>query len=121
MYNYIIYYREVLHIQFQVNSSESVDVDYLTDVLGAGLELVAISNRPVAEVRLDRVLLDFCLPCDFSSLRLPGGGGGEGEEGGGRREEWECYAGIILRITNFLKQLHIYIYHNIYILVMSRP
>ena len=53
----------------QVSTSESVDVDYLTPTLHSHLEMVATGNGSSDEgVRVDMLLLDFCLPCDMASL-----------------------------------------------------
>ena len=59
----------------KVNTSESVDVDYLTPSLSSHLEVVVTgsgSSDSGGGARVDRLQLDFCLPCDFSSLHLPG-------------------------------------------------
>lgn len=56
----------------QVSTSESVDVDYLTPHLYSDLEIVATSNSTEGGVRLDRLILDFCLPCDFNTLHQHG-------------------------------------------------
>lgn len=55
-----------------MSTSESVDVDYLTPHLYSDLEIVATSNSSEGGVRLDRLILDFCLPCDFDTLHQPG-------------------------------------------------
>ena len=52
--------------------SEAVDVDYLTPTLHNNLEMVATSNGSGGGVRLDMLLLDFCLPCDVTTLQQPG-------------------------------------------------
>ena len=56
----------------KVTTSEALDVDYLTLSLSGHLEMVVQANGTSGGARVDRLQLDFCLPCDFSSLHLPG-------------------------------------------------
>lgn len=56
-----------------MTTSEAVDVDYLTPSLHNTLEMVAIGNGSIeGGVRVDMLLLDFCLPCDITALHQSG-------------------------------------------------
>ena len=72
MYMYIHTHCYMAYCLLQVSTSESVDVDYLTPHLYSDLEIVATSNSGGGRVRLDKLILDFCLPCDMDNLRQPG-------------------------------------------------
>ena len=50
----------------------SSSVQFITGSLDDGLQFVLVSYDTQAQVALDNIKLDFCLPCDFDSLEVEG-------------------------------------------------